>query len=849
MAYAVLFSLAQSIAQILNHDQYLISLNGKQEIESLRKQVTSLQEFLEKFPKEANSFETRIRNAANEAEDILEHFMYEHIRSHHKSIRSAAVGRPTGKTTNFLYDFRELKMAMEEINSIVKDAADITTGKTPTVDTPTAPNSWSTHTPADGGVTIGLEEDLMKIMDFLCGGSSESQKKRQIISIVGMGGIGKTTLARNAYEDRLVMESFPVRAWVTVSQDYKPQNVFSNLLDSLKDVGTERSGQSNESMQDRVYKILMGRKYLIVLDDIWTSKAWDDVKKIFPDNSNGSRIVITTRLADVASYADSSIPFHQMRFMDSEQSWSLLKQKVFPSRDCPSELETIGKDVASNCGGLPLAIVLVAGILSTVSEARSSWEEVAKKVHSAVDEGEGAFEKIISLSYTHLPHFLRPCFLYMGGFPEDYEIRVSKLIKLWIAEGFIKTRESKSLEEGAEEYLEDLIRRNVALVTTRKSNGKIKSCNVHDLVRDVCKKKALDENYERRMSIAHPDLTRLARAYGSTLRSVVSFQPNESSLGGLRKFRLLRVLDVVDTDAYSLPAPVFELFHLRYLAFGCPMEIPTAISRLQNLRTLIICPSKRFRRYSMDELYLPLEIWTMPLLMHLVSFFDLLPNPEGAASALEKLLTLSVVKKLICTKEMMGMIPNIKKLGITYFGEKYQEDYQLYNLVLLRQLEKLKLVMKAVPLVRLKISPVFPETLKKLTLSGWRFPWSDLQTTVGSLPNLQVLKLRDHACEGDKWETNEGEFPSLEFLLIDASDIEEWITEKDHFPRLKRLKLYRCSSLREIPNDIGEIPTVEVIEVDHANASLVKCVKGIQEEQLEYGNDSLQVRCVHYQGF
>lgn len=846
MAYTVLLSLSQTIHQILNPDhKFPISDIGKQQIESLRKQVIFLQEFVEKYPDEAKNSETSITTAANEAEDILEHFMYEHIRWHHKSVRLAEVRKTTVQPTTDLYDFRELKIATDEIESLAREAADIKsrigTDKVPHGDTSAAELPTLDHTLLED-FTVGLEKDMVKITDLVCEGSPD----REIIPITGMGGIGKTTLARNAYNHALVKQKFRVRAWVTVSHDYKINNIFAHLLESLKDVDPETYG-SSDAAQDKIYKILNVRKYLIVVDDLWSREAWDDIRRIFPRGSNGSRVVITTREDDVASHAGSSASPHKMRFLDKGNSWTLLERKVFLDKKCPSQLKEIGEGISESCGGLPLAIVLVAGILSNVQQNRHSWEEIAKDVRAAVGkESEGKFEERISLSYAHLPHYLRPCFLYMGGFPEDHEIRASKLLKLWIAEGFVKPREGQTVEAGAEKFLEALVRRNLALLTSIKSNGKVKSCNVHDMVRDLCKTKSLDENYERRQSINHPDLTRLARAYGSTLRSVISFQPNESSLGGLRKFRLLRLLDVVDTDAYSLPAPVFELFHLRYLAFGCPMEVPTAISRLQNLRTLIIRPSKRFRKYSMDEIDLPLEIWSLPLLKDLFSFFDLLPNPEGAASPLQELLTLSVVKKLICTEELMKMIPNIKKLGITYFGDKYKQDYQLQNLVLLQHLEKLKLVMEAKSPVQLEINPVFPKKLRKLTLSGWRRDWRSLEI-LSELPKLQVLKLRDHACKGDTWATTEDQFPSLEYLLIDTSDMKVWETEKSHFLMLKRLVLYRCSLLTTIPESIGEISTLRLIEVYHSNEPLVECVQEIYTDQKEnYGNQTLRVDAVHH---
>ncbi|KAI3459099.1 hypothetical protein Pfo_015762 [Paulownia fortunei] len=314
----------------------------------------------------------------------------------------------------------------------------------------------------------------------------------------------------------------------------------------------------------------------------------------------------------------------------------------------------------------------------------------------------------------------------------------------------------------------------------------------------------------------------------------ICFHGRASSLGSFGNFRLLRVLDVVDAILVyvSLPPEVFELFHLRYLAFCCPRKIPAAISNLRNFQTLIIHPRQKSRNYLPRYLCLPLEIWRMPQLRHLVlSYFVLLPHPEGETFVLENLQTLSVTRNFICTQRVMKMIPNLKKLEITYFGD--DKDYQLDNLVHLHQLEKLKLEIYTSSVWGKGCPALFPTMLKKLSLSGGGLPWKDM-TIVGSLPNLQVLKLRDGACIGDKWETTEGEFPQLKFLLIEGSDPSRWITESSHFPSLKCLLLHRCWHLSEIPDGIGEIPTLELIEVKRGSTSLVEWAKRIQEEQQNY---------------
>ncbi|XP_057800173.1 putative late blight resistance protein homolog R1A-3 [Salvia miltiorrhiza] len=354
-------------------------------------------------------------------------------------------------------------------------------------------------------------------------------------------------------------------------------------------MGRPQSGL--ELPQQRLYH----RRYLIVMDDMWSKKAWDDVRMLFPDSGNSSWIIVTTRLHDVAAYVDSSSSIHTMSVLDAHHSWNLLEQKVFAGTYFPIELKDIGKKIVQNCGGLPLSIVVVAELLSKVY-TRSSWEQIA-----ANDE---QLESII---------------------------------------GFVTlSNGSKSLEEEAEDCFEDLVERSLVLVANRKFDGKIKSCSLHDIVREFCVRQAAKEK------------------------------------------------------------------------------------------------------------------------------------------------ALSLARDLVYSKRMVEMIPNIKKLGICYSKEKFDANagYCLDNLNLFCQLEKLKLEMSGGFLSRQLVETggiKFPLQLRRLTLIGGKLPWNEM-TIIGSLPNLQVLKLRNYACKGTYWMTIEGNFRELRFLLIDRSGLVDWITEASHFP-------------------------------------------------------------------
>lgn len=197
---------------------------------------------------------------------------------------------------------------------------------------PASPSSSSRHATIGDDAVIGLDDDIMAIKERLCGHSS----KLQIIPIVGMTGIGKTTLARTVYEDPLILEHFDVCAWVVVSQDYTPhrfRKILLGLLDSLKLLDEQMCGEKideseegcenlqlllgekigESEMATKIYqKLKCCRRYLVVMDDVWSTKVWDDVRNIFPDDGNGSRIMLTTRLLDVAAYPDPCSPFHEM---------------------------------------------------------------------------------------------------------------------------------------------------------------------------------------------------------------------------------------------------------------------------------------------------------------------------------------------------------------------------------------------------------------------------------------------------------------------------------------------------------------------------------------------------------
>ncbi|XP_049414685.1 putative late blight resistance protein homolog R1B-12 isoform X3 [Solanum stenotomum] len=544
--------------------------------------------------------ERMIQEAANGVEDTID----SHVYDSYVLVQSNRVRRKA-----YTIFHQNLEYAIEEIGLIQKEVM-----KKIKVNKFNSKISHSRDTssqiPLDQkDVIIGLDEDLLRIKDRLIVQSS----KLEVVPIIGMGGIGKTTLARRVYDDSLIAYHFYVRAWTNVSQEFDTREIFLGILRSIGVVKDEvERNSTNEQLAERVYRSLKGRKYLIVLDDMWSIEAWQHVRRSFPDDHNGSRIVLTTRLVDVASCACSGNSLHQMRFLSVEESWTLLRDKVFGNGSYSPELEKIGRCIVHQCQGLPLAVVAIGGLLSKISKETSSWENVAEKVGSLMTSDTMDCLNILSLSYNHLPQYLKTCFLYMGVFAETREIPVWKLIKLWISEGFVKKVNHKNLEDVAEENLRELVDRSLVLVGKHTSLGKIKTCKMHDLVQDMCLREAQYENFihfKTRTNLQWEDMNILRKLPNlevlklkdHSFRGLIWKLSNEDEDGFLKlKFLLLERMSLKQWEATSYHFPSLEhlvLTDCRYLE-----QIPFDFAEIQSLQLIELHECKRSVLVSAEQI-------------------------------------------------------------------------------------------------------------------------------------------------------------------------------------------------------------------------------------------------------
>ncbi|KAL0341532.1 UNVERIFIED_CONTAM: putative disease resistance protein [Sesamum calycinum] len=770
-AYAALLSLSHVLENVqLPARRSRLHLDTQQ-LQSLQEKVEFLRDFLElsfrKRSREMEDLARQISIVADEAEDIIDfHVVYQLAEGSHDHKTDPMVA-----LSSFCQD---IDRVVEKIDSMTKglmkmeeEWGDVLEQK------PIASLLPSSSTPPFSGKSamVGFDEYLVRVMDELTGGDSDLL----ILPIVGMGGIGKTTLVRNVFDHLSIVEHFDIRIWFTVSQEYCEKEILLGLLNIKID---HERGETVGKLGQQLYQHLFGRKYLIVLDDVWsTTKVWDDLKAFFPSNRNRSRVLVTTRLLDVARSLGSH-DHSGNNFLDEDKSWNLLCEKVFAQEECPhSELEEIGKNIAKGCNGLPLAIVVIGGLLAKSNMTQEYWEFVAKNLTSfSNSEDDEHCSRIVSLSYNHLPIHLKPCFLYWRVFPEDRQTFHSDLIQLWFVEGFLKPVKGKTLEEAAEEYLKELIDRNLIIVIDRGLENP-PGLVMHDLLRDLCLRECQKQHFIlvprtqhvtfdgegihkcficcNKSTLDSIDLPEVNVASQSTsLVSLLVCKNCKNMYSGLSRLRVVRMKYFDDTTLESLhPTRLRCLKILR----GFDLEFTTSSTVLPLLWNLQILETKYLK-------VLPYEIWDMPQLRHITSIRLTLLDPVVAqdCTVLENLQTLTRVLDFRCTDEVIKRIPNIKELYISYTGSDVEWSYYcLYNLALLHKLEWLKLVTEDFLVEHIG----FPSSLKKLELSHCRIPWEHM-TVIGSLPNLKKLYLIDYAFEGAEWNPVEGEFSRLEELMI-----------------------------------------------------------------------------------
>ncbi|KAM3693929.1 hypothetical protein ACJW31_07G022100 [Castanea mollissima] len=721
----------------------------------------------------------------------------------------------------------------------------------------------------------GRDEEKEKIIEVLLTNVSD-QDNLAIYAVWGMGGLGKTTLAQLVYNDARVESHFKLRIWVCVSDDFHIRRLVKAIIESID------SSACNllelDPLQQYLQEKLHGRRFLLVLDDIWNEnhEEWDRLKHMLMCGMPGSMVIVTTRIEKIARMMATVLPIHHIGFLSNKDSWSLFKGRAFAMGrvEMNTELESIGKEIVKKCGGMPLAIKALGSLMS-LKRRKIEWLSVKESQIWDLPIGKDSILLALRLSYHHLPPHLRQCFAFCCVFPKDHKLEMDKLIQLWMANGFIPFKGPSELYDSGVDIFNELVWRSFFQDVKEQYPGYI-TCKMHDLMHDLaqsimrheCVAVEFGKDVKVEGRIFHMFFGMISSQDISlnedlckvpSLRSCLGTSDLKASLPFFLKQKYLRVLNF-EFVVQEVPRSINNLKHLRYLDMsGSNIKVlPKSTTCLLNLQTLKL-------DHCDDLCELPKGMKHMKSLMYLgiIGCHSLTRMPEGMG----QLTCLQSLSFFIAGKKNGYQVSELKGLNLRnnltikeLDNVRNSMEAKNANLIGKQNLHSLRLFWRSdnkshVPEhVEDVLDSLQPHSnLKELSINnyhGSKIPtwiqdsvlcdlveisldcWERCEhlPPLGKLSFLKVLVITGwHAVKyiGNEFHGDGAmSFPSLkEFRLHEMRDLEEWRTMngRENFPCLSTLEITECPKLVEIPI----IPSLIDLTMRRNNAMLIRSVMNL----------------------
>nr|XP_028943875.1 putative disease resistance protein RGA1 isoform X2 [Malus domestica]XP_028943876.1 putative disease resistance protein RGA1 isoform X2 [Malus domestica]XP_028943877.1 putative disease resistance protein RGA1 isoform X2 [Malus domestica]XP_028943878.1 putative disease resistance protein RGA1 isoform X2 [Malus domestica]XP_028943879.1 putative disease resistance protein RGA1 isoform X2 [Malus domestica]XP_028943880.1 putative disease resistance protein RGA1 isoform X2 [Malus domestica]XP_02 len=644
-------------------------------------------------------------------------------------------------------------------------------------------------------ITVGRKDDVSKIVTTLTD-SKYNQENLAVMAIVGMGGLGKTTLAKSVYNEDSIDKFFEKKIWICVSDTFDVNSILHQMSEQLnREKAPSKDNQNtlllslNEELKDK--------KYLLVLDDVWNedSKLWESFMECLSklSSAKGSKIIVTTRKEKVASISEKILPRHELGKLSGDECWSIMRNRAFPTSSDP-KFDTIGREIAEKCRGVPLVAKVLGGILHTKKSIREWPSFKNNTIWDNLSKEEDIIMPVLRLSFDNLESpSLKQCFAYCSIFEKDFEIQRENLIQLWMAQGLLRAShdESKDMEDTGNEYFDILLHSSLFQDATISDNGTVSKCKMHDLVHDLAELVSKSESLkgdlcgrDNTLEIRH-----VARVSTSTLENIPArsarklrslFSDNgEVPTNILPQFKALRVLNLWNANIEELPVSVGRLKHLRYLDISETgfKALPKSIGKLYNLQTLraVNCALEEF----------PKELQNLINLRH-IYFDEDIKFPKG-------------IRRLTCLRTL------------PYFSVGNEIGRRIEELASLKQL-KGELIVSNLQLVKNGEEAKKAKLEDKTKIRHLSFNWTEDRSTTDNNEDEDVLEgLRPHL-----------ELESLSIANFMGNKFPPWMMSGSlPLNNLKRIQLLGCDKCEGVP-PLGHLPSLTELKI--RGMANLKCV-------------------------